>query len=102
MPWARTDNPPAQQEPADSLNLVLLIILEGIAAGVIGAPITDNPYCPTTENGIRWRAGWLEARHALRETTSGPPSIFGILQPQAFSTGATVRLTRANERAVPF
>jgi len=72
---------PAEAIPARTAHSAFLIILEDMAPGRIGAPLTDNRYCPTTERGIRWRAGWLEARHALMDMTNtcrgrlAPPSL---------------------------
>ena len=104
--WSSTNDAPLPQHPAEAVSartahLAFLIILEGMAAGRIGAPLTDNPYCPTTERGIRWRAGWLEARHALMEITNSLPWPSGASQPASLPTGAPGRLCRTPERAIP-
>jgi hypothetical protein len=93
---------PAEPVPVQSFDLAFLIIMEGIAAASLGAPISDNPYRIESEAGIRWQAGWIEARTALMETPHNPHLPRGGSTHPAFSGGVTDRRAQADERAAPF
>jgi hypothetical protein len=95
------DVPLTQQDPGDSMHQALLIIMDGMVAGATSTLITHNPYSPTTEHGIRWRAGWLEARQSLLETIGGLPPPLAMQHP-SFAKAANLRLRLAAERAAPF
>ncbi len=41
-------------------------LAEGAAAGWAGDPCSTNPYAIESEEGMRWHAGWMDARVALR------------------------------------
>ena len=46
--------------------MAFLFIMEGDYAARTGASASENPYGLESEEGVRWHAGWLEARNDMK------------------------------------